>query len=138
MAADATPLRDPLRPMLDSQGVAIIDGALATELERRGADLRDALWSARLLLDAPDRRTPLEVARWFGAMQAQDVASGHWSLGVRCEGAAEPDVLPPAMVLRQGLAAGQPLSETSWRVPLAIVSNSNMGASSGSGRALGR
>lgn len=54
MAADATPLRDPLRPLLDSQGVAIIDGALATELERRGADLRDALWSARLLLDAPD------------------------------------------------------------------------------------
>ena len=46
-----------------------------------------------LLLDAPDRRTPLEVARWFGAMQAQDVASGHWSLGVRCEGAAETDVL---------------------------------------------
>jgi homocysteine S-methyltransferase len=28
--------------------------ALATELERRGADLRDRLWSARILLDDPD------------------------------------------------------------------------------------
>lgn len=32
----------------------ILDGGLATELERRGADLRDALWSARLLRDAPE------------------------------------------------------------------------------------
>ncbi len=32
----------------------ILDGALATELERRGCDLRDALWSARVLLDNPE------------------------------------------------------------------------------------
>jgi homocysteine S-methyltransferase len=32
----------------------VLDGGLATELERRGADLRDALWSARLLLEDPD------------------------------------------------------------------------------------
>jgi homocysteine S-methyltransferase len=41
-------------PVLEDQGFVIIDGALATELERRGADLRDALWSARLLIDAPE------------------------------------------------------------------------------------
>jgi homocysteine S-methyltransferase len=40
--------------MLAAQGVVILDGALATELERRGAVLNDALWSARLLLDNPD------------------------------------------------------------------------------------
>ena len=33
----------------------MLDGGLATELERRGADLRDALWSARLLIDDPAR-----------------------------------------------------------------------------------
>jgi hypothetical protein len=33
-----------------------------------------------------------EVAAWFGAMQAQDVASGKWSLGVRLDGAREADV----------------------------------------------
>ena len=32
----------------------VLDGALATELERRGADLRDPLWSAKCLIDSPD------------------------------------------------------------------------------------
>lgn len=34
--------------------VLITDGGLATELEARGHDLSDHLWSARLLVDAPD------------------------------------------------------------------------------------
>ena len=32
----------------------ILDGALATELECRGADLKDALWSAKCLIERPD------------------------------------------------------------------------------------
>ena len=47
------PLQNPLTPLLAQQGYAVIDGALATELERRGADLRDRLWSAKLLIEAP-------------------------------------------------------------------------------------
>lgn len=35
-------------------GVLISDGGLATELEARGHDLSDDLWSARLLAEAPD------------------------------------------------------------------------------------
>ena len=35
--------------------VLVADGGLATELEAQGNDLSDSLWSARLLLDAPDR-----------------------------------------------------------------------------------
>jgi len=35
------------------QGPLVLDGGLATELERGGADLRDELWSARLLKDDP-------------------------------------------------------------------------------------
>lgn len=31
----------------------VIDGAMATELERRGADLHDTLWSAKVLLESP-------------------------------------------------------------------------------------
>jgi homocysteine S-methyltransferase len=34
--------------------VRVIDGGLATELERRGHDLTDHLWSARLLADDPE------------------------------------------------------------------------------------
>jgi homocysteine S-methyltransferase len=44
---------NPLQPLLDQSGVVILDGALATELERRGADLNDPLWSAKLLLEQP-------------------------------------------------------------------------------------
>ncbi len=33
----------------------LLDGALATELERLGCDLNDALWSARMLRDAPEK-----------------------------------------------------------------------------------
>lgn len=45
---------NPLTPLLERRRAIVIDGALATELERRGADLSDALWSARLLIDAPE------------------------------------------------------------------------------------
>ena len=45
---------NPLTPFLDAKGVVILDGAMATELEARGADLRDALWSAKVLVEEPD------------------------------------------------------------------------------------
>ena len=58
-APDATPVRatpaNPLGALLARVPVAVLDGALATELERRGADLRDPLWSAKELIEAPDR-----------------------------------------------------------------------------------
>jgi homocysteine S-methyltransferase len=57
---------NPLAPFLERQGVVILDGGLATELERRGADLRDALWSARLLLDDPGLVREVHRA-WFEA-----------------------------------------------------------------------
>jgi homocysteine S-methyltransferase len=47
-------VNDLIKPFLDFQGIFILDGGLATELEWRGYDLNDALWSARLLIDAPD------------------------------------------------------------------------------------
>ncbi|XAR49077.1 Homocysteine S-methyltransferase [Bertholletia excelsa] len=34
-------------------GYAVVDGGLATELERRGADLDDPLWSAKCLISSP-------------------------------------------------------------------------------------
>ena len=43
-----------LTPMLDQQGMVVLDGGLATELERRGCDLNDDLWSARVLMEQPE------------------------------------------------------------------------------------
>ncbi|ORV56733.1 homocysteine S-methyltransferase [Mycobacterium fragae] len=49
----------------------IADGGLATELEARGNDLSDALWSARLLVDAPQEITAVHSAFFrAGAMIA--------------------------------------------------------------------
>ncbi|HEX9124181.1 MAG TPA: homocysteine S-methyltransferase [Actinomycetota bacterium] len=45
---------DLVATVLAGRGAVVLDGGLATELERRGADLRDPLWSARVLLDDPD------------------------------------------------------------------------------------
>jgi homocysteine S-methyltransferase len=40
-------------PFAAYPGCVVLDGGLATELERRGADLRDPLWSARVLIEDP-------------------------------------------------------------------------------------
>lgn len=47
-------MKSPFEPFLKARGVAILDGALATELEARGADLNNPLWSAKALLETPD------------------------------------------------------------------------------------
>lgn len=44
----------PLHRLLKSNAAVILDGGLATELERRGADLDDPLWSAKVLLEQPE------------------------------------------------------------------------------------
>jgi homocysteine S-methyltransferase len=44
---------DPIAPLLSEGGTLVLDGGLATELERRGADLRDPLWSAKVLVEDP-------------------------------------------------------------------------------------
>ena len=43
----------PIDAFLEEKGVLILDGGLATELEARGFDLDDPLWSARLLIEEP-------------------------------------------------------------------------------------
>ncbi len=47
-------MHDPIATILQTQPFVVLDGALATELERRGCDLRDPLWSARVLIEAPE------------------------------------------------------------------------------------
>src|SRR5215216_3278110 len=49
------PLMNPIASVLDHYPALVIDGALATELERRGCDLQDNLWSAKILLEQPEK-----------------------------------------------------------------------------------
>ncbi|WP_295672206.1 homocysteine S-methyltransferase [uncultured Mucilaginibacter sp.] len=47
-------MKNKLDPFINEKGFVILDGAMATELESRGADLNHSLWSAKLLTEAPE------------------------------------------------------------------------------------
>lgn len=47
-------MHDPIGEFLTQRPFMVLDGALATELERRGADIKDPLWSAKCLVEHPD------------------------------------------------------------------------------------
>lgn len=49
----AVNLDTPINKIIEKQGVFILDGGLATELENRGHDLNHPLWSAKLLIENP-------------------------------------------------------------------------------------
>ena len=47
-------MNNPIASILDQYPALVLDGALATELESRGYDLKDDLWSAKILLEQPE------------------------------------------------------------------------------------
>ena len=53
----------------------ILDGGLATELERRGQDVSGALWSARVLRDAPEDIRAVHAAYFAAGAQVATSAS---------------------------------------------------------------
>ncbi|MCA9651242.1 MAG: homocysteine S-methyltransferase family protein, partial [Myxococcales bacterium] len=81
-------MSDPLAPWLaDDEGVLLLDGGLATELEARGHDLRDPLWSARLLLDDPSAIAAVHDAYLDAGADVATAASYQASLpGLRARG----------------------------------------------------
>ncbi|MBT0724848.1 homocysteine S-methyltransferase [Rosenbergiella sp. S61] len=48
------PLTNPLNALLEQSPFIVLDGALATELETRGCQITDSLWSANALINQPD------------------------------------------------------------------------------------
>ncbi len=48
-------IKNPVDQRLQEVPFLILDGALATELEQKGFDLNDPLWSARFLIEAPEQ-----------------------------------------------------------------------------------
>src|SRR5207302_11116852 len=65
----------PFGPFLKRSGVVILDGGLATELERRGANLRDPLWSAKVLLERPDMIRQLHYDYFLAGADVATTAS---------------------------------------------------------------
>lgn len=61
--------------MTEGGPVVVTDGGLASELEARGHDLSDALWSARLLVDAPEEITAVHRAFFRAGARIATTAS---------------------------------------------------------------
>lgn len=93
-----------------AEGPVVLDGGLATELERRGHDLSTGLWSARLLRDDPAALVAVHTA--FAAAGAQVITTASYQatldgfarLGVDPDGTAR--LMARSVTLaRAGLAA---------------------------------
>lgn len=85
--------------------VLISDGGLATELESRGHDLSDDLWSARLLFDAPDEITAVHVAFYRAGAAIATTASYQASFDGFAAGAISRDDAERLMRRSVSLAA---------------------------------
>jgi homocysteine S-methyltransferase len=124
-------MMNPIQPFLDQFGVFIIDGGLATELEALGADLGDALWSARLLLDDPSliRRVHASYL-WAGAdciitATYQATIPGFQSRGLSAQEAEDLIRFSVRLALEERDAYWQALAEagqSSWLRPLVAAS----------------
>jgi homocysteine S-methyltransferase len=105
--------RDPLSALLEEQGLVVLDGGLATELEARGHDLSDALWSARLLLDHPEAVREVHLA--YLRAGADCVVSGSYQgtvAGFRRHGLGGEEA---RRLLRSSIDLAQQACEAFWR-----------------------
>jgi homocysteine S-methyltransferase len=100
------------RPVLPPDGTLVLDGGLSNQLAEQGCDLSGALWSARLLADAPAQIEAAHTAYvWAGARvlitasyQATYEGFAHRGVGRR-EATA---LIGSSVTLARRAAAGQP------------------------------
>src|SRR6185437_3347371 len=80
-------------PHFDLSRIHVLDGGLATELERRGCDISGPLWSARVLDEAPEAIQQVHFdylragADCISTASYQVSAMGYGGLGRSCEDA---------------------------------------------------
>jgi homocysteine S-methyltransferase len=104
---------NPITPFLEQRNVVILDGALATELERRGADLRDPLWSAKLLLEKPNLIRQVHYDYFVAGADVATTASYQATIpGLLQRGL---DRKQAADVLRLSVQLAQQAREELWR-----------------------
>lgn len=90
-----------------TSNVLVLDGALATELETRGCDLDDSLWSGRILLEQPDI--------------IQAVEASYLEAGARCLITASYQVTPQALQKQRGLSEKEAVATVAKSVELAVA-----------------
>ena len=85
---------NPIATILRDFPRVILDGALATELEQRGCDLHDPLWSAKVLLEAPELIRQVHLDYFLAGADGVITASYQASVeGFARRGLAQPEAL---------------------------------------------
>ncbi len=130
MLEDGTVTAAPIQSPFPADEVTILDGGLATELERRGNDLSDGLWSARLLTDAPEEIVAAHLAYFRAGARVATSASyqasfeGFASRGIDRSGATR---LLRRSVELAAEARRRYRAETSWdevgRLPMFVAAS---------------
>jgi S-methylmethionine-dependent homocysteine/selenocysteine methylase len=107
MPTDPNSLVGPRYKGTMTSDVVLLDGGFATELERRGHDLSDDLWSARLLRDDPDEVIATHLAFYRAGADVATTASYQASVGTASR--------PPRQSRCCATACGSPGSPPRWR-----------------------
>lgn len=103
---------DPLAPFLVGGGTLVLDGGLATELEKAGFDLDHPLWSARVLLEAPEAIAAVHRAYLEASADCVTTASYQASpAGFRRVGLSEGEA---ADLLRRSVALARETRDAFW------------------------
>jgi homocysteine S-methyltransferase len=97
-------VNNPVATLLSANPTLILDGALATELEARGCDLSDPLWSAKVLIENPEL--------------IYQVHLDYFNAGAQCAITASYQATPQGF-LRRGLNQAQSLALIAKSVQLA-------------------
>lgn len=83
---------NPLTAILAESPFVLLDGAMATELEARGCDLADSLWSAKVLMENPQLIYDVHLDYFR--------APGRW-VAITASYQATPEGLPPVGLMRR-------------------------------------
>lgn len=103
---------NPIASILDSQPALVIDGALATELEHRGYDLKDELWSAKMLLERPEAIRQLHYDYFKAGADCAITASYQATIeGLKKRGLSEKEAI---RVLQQSVHLARDAEEEYW------------------------
>jgi homocysteine S-methyltransferase len=113
-ARKMTKTADPIARFLEGSPVIILDGALATELERRGADLDDPLWSAKILLERPELIR--DVHRDYFAAGADVATSASYQASMEGFARHGIDAQGAAALMRESVALACAAREHFWAV----------------------
>lgn len=105
-----------LEHMVERQGIVLLDGALSTELERRGADLNDPLWSAGLLQTEPDLIRRVHYEYFLAGADVAITASYQASFeGFARRGLSEKETL---RLLRRSVKLAKEAQRRFWEIPV--------------------